>query len=1317
MYKQIRRFLYVPLALAVLFLAGLVTVTTPWFHRYLEKRVAAELHSLTGARVEIGQMHFSLFVLQITLENLVLHGSEKPSDPPLFRAQTLAVRFRPLSVLRRQMKLGALDLNAAQIHIVSLADGSTNLPGPMLSSAEVSGSPLGEFLDLAIQRLTINHTDVYWNNQRFDLNVRARNVALQMRHDSARAYQGSLSSNSFEYSSSPITLSPTTLSARFEITTVGIDITSLNWRSGGFSGQATIHMKAAQDMHVEGVFNARAAAVTAGKIFGLANIAAGEIYANGHATYEQGKWQANGRLEGRQVRLASRAFQPGKLEFNTDYSADPQKLVFPNLHLLALGGLLSGKGEILFPQGPPRFSVKATLRGVQLRPLLNSLSNPYPVLNHLRWTSTIGGTLNASWEGQWQKLNSQLALDLRASGNPAGAYLPVNGAIRAKLSREKNLALEIQQLDAQTPHSSLSVHGSAQALNSQLSLELKTSDLADWRAPMEFLTHTTEPIPLELKDPLSFSATLTEAQGVSSIQGRISSGKFNFHGWNWDEFAAQVSLDPAAFTISGASLRSENSQLHLTASAALKDWQFAPDQPLDILVNCQKMPLASLQEALGSRYPLEGLATGQLELKAATSLLSGSGDMVVENGSLAGHAFDRLSANLRITNSAWNIENLQLTRAKSKIVGNGTFDSNSRAFTARLRGTDISLADVELGPTSRLQDAAKHPIEGRAAFDLEGSGTPENVALHGQWNIQDLVVAGTPAGSFRGKLNWHGRNLEATGESAAEGDALHFSGRARTEGDWPAELTGNFSDFRFGPWIRLLLNGKFDSSVMGSGSVKMTGPLLRPKQLVVESQVARLAIKSSDLTWTNAQPIDLRYTSGRLNIGRFHLQGPSTNLEVEGSVRFGEQSSLALSAKGDSDAKFLGLLDPAVKATGSSKVDLIINGTPLHPLLFGNLGVQDLNLTYGDFPIRLFGMNGEIRLEGERATVQSLRGTSGGGTVNVQGYMTFGALPRFEVTAQVDQVRMQYPTDFVSVLSGALRLAGTSRNSRMEGELTIRQLHASPDFTVLGLLSDVGASPATPPIGAASPVASKVQLNVQVVSSPTVRLEAQDLTIVADVDLHLQGTLANPVVVGGIHILNGEAVVRGNRYKLNRADISMTNPFRTQPTLDLEATTRVQQYDLTMDVSGALDRFKIAYRSDPPLPTSDILSLLALGYSRQQEQAATMGNERTSTVGASALLSEALSSQTSGRIQRLFGVSRIRIDPNVGGPENIAGARVTVEQQVTRQLTLTYITDTGSSQRRVIQFEWQVNDNASLLGIRDRNGIFGVELRFRSRFK
>jgi translocation and assembly module TamB len=387
-------------------------------------------------------------------------------------------------------------------------------------------------------------------------------------------------------------------------------------------------------------------------------------------------------------------------------------------------------------------------------------------------------------------------------------------------------------------------------------------------------------------------------------------------------------------------------------------------------------------------------------------------------------------------------------------------------------------------------------------------------------------------------------------------------------------------------------------------------------------------------------------------------------------------------------------------------------------MLYGTLNVRDVSLSYADFPFRLTGLSGEVALDGDRATVRFLQGTSGGGSVSLSGFVTLADSPRFNLHAALANVRVRYPLDLTSVLEGNLHLTGSTERAQVGGELVVRHMSPGESFNWLARLGEAAAATDIHPPALASPFAPRVRLDIQVISAPTVRFETRDLRLSGEIDLHIQGTLAAPVEVGTIQIVSGEVVFRGNRYKLDHAYISLTNPYRTQPVLDIEARTRVQRYDLTVNVAGPLDRLKLSYRSDPPLPTTDIVSLLAFGYASQQGEMATRTTQPVQTVGASALLSQALSTQVSGRIQRLFGVSRIKIDPNIGGLGYTAGgARVTVEQQMTRDLTLTYVTTTTQSQQRIIQFEWNLSEKVSLVGVRDHNGILGMELKFRQRFK
>jgi translocation and assembly module TamB len=89
----------------------------------------------------------------------------------------------------------------------------------------------------------------------------------------------------------------------------------------------------------------------------------------------------------------------------------------------------------------------------------------------------------------------------------------------------------------------------------------------------------------------------------------------------------------------------------------------------------------------------------------------------------------------------------------------------------------------------------------------------------------------------------------------------------------------------------------------------------------------------------------------------------------------------------------------------------------------------------------------------------------------------------------------------------------------------------------------------------------------------------------------------------------------------------------------------------------------------------------------------------------------------SSRIQRFFGASRVKIDPTVTGVDNLPQARLTVEQQVSREITVTYITNLNRTQEQMVQFEWDFSSHWSAIAVRQDNGLFGIDFQYRKRFK
>jgi translocation and assembly module TamB len=143
-------------------------------------------------------------------------------------------------------------------------------------------------------------------------------------------------------------------------------------------------------------------------------------------------------------------------------------------------------------------------------------------------------------------------------------------------------------------------------------------------------------------------------------------------------------------------------------------------------------------------------------------------------------------------------------------------------------------------------------------------------------------------------------------------------------------------------------------------------------------------------------------------------------------------------------------------------------------------------------------------------------------------------------------------------------------------------------------------------------------------------------------------------------------------------------------------------------------------RSAPPLHFTEIGALLTTGRTPPNDP--TLLAQRTAPpqawqqVGASALLGQAIANPVAGRLQRFFGVSKLRIDPTLPGVENNPQARLTLEQQVTPDITFTYITNVTNSNPQIVRVEWAVSKQWSVVALREENGVYSLDFFYKKRF-
>jgi translocation and assembly module TamB len=1318
--KPVRLLMYAFGVVLVLYLGTVALMSTGWFHRYLLGRVTASLEQATGARVEIRQLDVHPAVFQATLQGVILHGSESPLDAPLFSARTVVLGLNPVSAFEHKLLLHRLDIEDAEVHLHTYPDGSTNVPGPESRFLE-------NILNLSIGTLTVVRTGVFWNNQHASVNLSARDVAVLLRYDLALRYQGHVTASLTRLEAGGYSLPPATFATRLEFSSRELLLTDLVWRIspstglGGVSGEGSLSLHKLPDLDVEFALQAKGDLLRVAQVLHFPELRGGTFEWKGQGSYHNKQLEARGRFESRQVAVRSTTYQADHIDLSTDYTVDRRRIALSRLAASLLGGTARGGAEVALEGLSPRVALRVEFRGMDLQRSLDTLAAGRVIPAPLPMAGRVAGKLEASWHGNLADLKSRFDLMLTPTEGPPGSR-PVSGFARGSATITRAApAIELEAAEFHTPHSSLTVQGSLGTRELNLAIGLTTSDFEEWRPLTGSMFGLPHDLPVALKSPAVLTGSVTGSIDRPAIHGRLKVGSFEYRGWTWAALEGTVEASPDGLHVSSGKLLGGSSTLAFDISAGLRDWKFLPKSPVHITAAAEQTSLEGLRDALNIHTPVSGSVTGRLSLEGSRSKLTGSGVVRIEHGIVVQEPFDLFSAKVEVAGSLWKLEGIDLRKNGGRLSGRASFDGSQRSFSLDLHGAALSLKGLkELD--ARLHEAL--PLVGPGALggsldlDLQAEGTLERPRLHANFLVRDFALNGAALGNLQGQVDWREPRAELKADLHGPGGAVHFEDVTEIRDNWPSQLTARYTDLRVDPWIELFRAGKLGATVTLSGALNVTGPLKDSTRIEVHGQAAKLEIDfAPDLVWKNDRPVDLAYAGGVLTASRFQLRGPETALDVEGSLRLTRPEEVSCSIQGHGDAKLLKLLDPALESTGGFDLKLRVTGSPMRPSLSGTLAVRSLSLGYGDIPFRLAGLSGEIQLTGDHFTIQSLRGAGGGGSVELTGSGTLYGTPKFDVQVNLSQARVEFPTQITSLLTGTLRLSGTPQGGQITGDLSVQQMSVSEGFNLLAWIGQLGGQSLGQPPGLASPIASKVRLDVGVTSSPEVRLESHDLTVVATVDMNIQGTLANPVGFGNVHIQSGEAVIRGERYKLTRGDITMTNPFRTEAAVDLEAETRIEHYDLTLDVTGPADRLRVSYRSDPPLPTTDILSLLALGYSHQQQSLTATGSQTFGTVGASAILSQALSTQVSSRIQRIFGVSRIKIDPNVYGPGVGAGPRVTVEERVTRDFTVTYSTTTSGSQQRVIEIEYTLSDRVSLIGERDQNGVFGVEVRFRHRFR
>ncbi|MGI8991189.1 MAG: translocation/assembly module TamB domain-containing protein [Bryobacteraceae bacterium] len=761
---------------------------------------------------------------------------------------------------------------------------------------------------------------------------------------------------------------------------------------------------------------------------------------------------------------------------------------------------------------------------------------------------------------------------------------------------------------------------------------------------------------------------------------------------------------------------------------------------LNFQVSSNRVPLEQYRSMVSGSAQIN--ATGAVTLsksKIEVAALDGNVDIV--EGKIYDEPFDHLTLKLDSPDSGLQIAAGQLDAGPERINVKASFQHAAANFEEGRIAFEVASNRLSLARIHTLQNyrpgisgTMQLRANGEALMSQSGTGKQFQLAkLDADATASSVDVEGKALGDAHLTAKTQGTALTAHLESDIAHSSIRGDGAWQLTGEYPGSAKVMFSkvdvaalDALAAPASARKIAGTVD------GTLDISGPAAKPAAWTASLDIPAVEVKPGpasgvtppnvpNLALRNSGPIRLSIAKSIVRIDNMHFVAQSTDIQVRGSVNLANRkSALDLRVIGNLNLGLLHALDNNVTSSGTLIANANIRGALNAPLVGGRMQLRNVNLNLADVPNGLTNANGAIVFDGTRATVQELTAESGGGKVKVGGFVAYeDASLAFRLTADATGVRIRYPEGVSTVANAALNLTGTTDRSLLSGDITILRTGFNPR-TDLGSVISGSAAPVQTP-AARSGLFSNMQFNVQIATAPDISFQAaQAEGLQAEANLRLRGTVSNPVLLGRVNITQGDLTFFGNKYVITQGSISFFNPVKLEPILNIDLETRARGVDVTLTVSGTPSKLNVTYRSDPPLQFSDIVALLATGRAPADPSIAARQTGPPQTwqqMGASALVGQAIANPVAGRLQRFFGVSKLKIDPLVAGVGGRSQTRLTIEQQVTPDITFTYITDVSSTNPQIVRVEWAINKNWSAVAIRDETSSFGIDFLYKKRFK
>ncbi|MBN1947867.1 MAG: translocation/assembly module TamB domain-containing protein [Bradymonadales bacterium] len=648
-----------------------------------------------------------------------------------------------------------------------------------------------------------------------------------------------------------------------------------------------------------------------------------------------------------------------------------------------------------------------------------------------------------------------------------------------------------------------------------------------------------------------------------------------------DSLESAYQFDGEHLWLRDTSINSGFGRIDLDGSVQLAQAGATLDDPrLDLSLRADSLDLAGLLPDLP--------VTGAIDLEARVAGSVGrpriDGSFVLREAILFDEWIDRLSARLQYSRRGISLTDIELLIEEGRVDGALFLDPDGSLISAHFRSRGLQLEhfrhidDLQLeisgSPEFNLQLIPARQID-RSLLPqdlLPAVGLPD---IQGSLIVRELSIGGMDQGALALSIDTYGDTVTVVGQLRRDLDTRitfpfdrHQPIRLEATFDrLPLELAFPFLD-------TVIQRGEANG-----GRLEVETRLLDGFELIGDLSLSELWFQAGGRRFSTARPVHVTYSAisdprdrdlhHALHIPELSFGTIGHYLTLQGDVR--DWSDLDLRLRGEMELSLASLFTPAIaQANGVLGVTVDLGGSLSDPAVQGQIAIRDATITprgLGDsitirrglirvYPYWVEGVPAEHQMTLEIPRDQQIEGSLFSGAFSLNGQIHFDRFLPHDLELELFANNLSYRLpDLLSLSLNRVDLTLFSYDLAdpdsfyLSGNVFIQEGLFSQE---LGSLASLFQSTFAQvfsrevaryrePIWRQAPLLEFMDFDIGIRARDNFRIRTSlfdaDIDVELQIDLTLQGTLKDPVLVGEVKIIDGDITYQNRQFEVQSCSL------------------------------------------------------------------------------------------------------------------------------------------------------------------------------------